>query len=145
MLCCVTAEAEDDDKRWLIQTSVYTKHFSPRPEHNNDQDLIGLEYTLNPDEDFRVGGATFLNSYGQRSTYAYMGWRFDHDTWPVYAKLTAGLLHGYRGEYQDNIPLNRYGVAPAILPSVGVQVGFYSGELVVFGGAGMMINTGVNF
>ncbi len=63
-----------------------------------------------------AGGATFRNSFSQRSNYAYLGKRFDSDSYPVYLKLTGGLLQGYRGEYRDKIPLNRFGVAPAIIP-----------------------------
>ena len=50
MLLNASAAMEQDDTQdkdkdfWYVQTSVYTKHFSPDPEHNNNQDLIGLEY-----------------------------------------------------------------------------------------------------
>lgn len=33
---------QKDDGFWYVQTSVYTRHFSPDPEHNNNQDLIGI-------------------------------------------------------------------------------------------------------
>ena len=38
------AWAADDGDFWYLQTSVYTRHFNPDPEHNNHQDLLGLEY-----------------------------------------------------------------------------------------------------
>lgn len=44
-----------------------------------------------------AGSATFRNSFSQRSNYAYLGKRFDSDSYPVYLKLTGGLLQGYRG------------------------------------------------
>lgn len=141
---CMPVEA-DGDAIWRFQTSLYTTHFSPKPDHNNDQDLLGLEYYPDADRAFLIGGATFRNSFEQRSTYVYLGRRFKHHTFPVYAKLTTGLLYGYRGEYEDNIPFNKSGVAPAILPSVGVQVDRYSSEMVLLGLAGVMVNVGISF
>ena len=137
------ATQQKDDGFWYLQTSVYTRHFSPDPEHNNNQDLIGIE--RHDASGWLVGGATFRNSFRQRSYYAYAGKRFDSDTYPVYLKLTGGLLEGYHGEYQDKIPLNRFGVAPVIIPSVGVYYGPVAAELVLLGFNAAMITTGLRF
>ncbi|MDT8895515.1 hypothetical protein RSO41_12695 [Halomonas sp. I1] len=131
----------------LVQTSLYTRHFDPDPEHNNHQKLISLE--LHTPDDWLAGGARFQNSFAQESIYLYVGrefplWRIAHDI-SLRAKLTAGLLHGYRGEYQDKIPLNHLGIAPAALPSIGIRWGRVEGDLILFGGAGMMITTGLRF
>lgn len=80
------------EEAWYLQTSVYTRHFHPDPEHNNHQNLIGLEYQA--DDGVVAGGATFRNSFRQRSQYAYVGKRFDSDVAPVYLKVTGGLLQG---------------------------------------------------
>lgn len=151
--------------RLLLQTSVWTKHYSPDSDHTNRQDLINLEWQA-PDsmrfdwqedgtavsrapwlKDVRwlAGAATFRNSFGHRSTYVYGGGRYDMHAagnTRVYAKVTAGLLHGYRGEYRDKIPLNRFGVAPAILPAVGVEYRRMNVEMIPFGTAGVMFNVG---
>ena len=154
-ICCLlllahasAATAQDDTQHkgqdfWYVQTSVYTKHFSPDSEHNNNQDLIGLEY--HDGSGWLAGGATFRNSFRQRSYYAYAGKRFDSENYPVYLKLTGGLLEGYHGEYQDKIPLNRFGVAPVIIPSVGVHYGPVAAELVLLGFNAAMITTGLRF
>ncbi len=140
VLVSALAQAVETD-HWYLQTSVYTTHFNPDPEHNNTQNLIGLEYR---DESNRLaGGATFLNSFNQRSHYAYAGKRFDSEQTPFYLKVTGGFIHGYRGEYQDKIPLNRYGVAPVIIPSAGLQVGKVGGEVVLLGNSALMVNLGV--
>ena len=134
---------QDDKGFWYLQTSVYTRHFSPDSKHNNNQDLIGIE--RNEDSGLVYGVATFRNSFSQRSFYTYAGKRFDSDTYPVYLKLTGGLLQGYRGEYKNKIPLNRFGVAPVIIPSVGAHYGPVAAELVLLGFNAAMITTGVRF
>lgn len=125
---------------WYVQTSVYTKHFKPNPEHNNHQELIGLE--RHTENSYLLGGATFLHSFDQRSYYGYVGKRFDFEGTPFYSKVTAGLLYGYKGEYRDKIPLNRFGIAPVIIPSIGMKYHRVGAELVLLGAAATMINIG---
>ena len=138
------APAANDDKGfWYAQTSLYTRHFSPDPDHNNHQDLIGLE--RHQASGWVIGGATFRNSFSQRSYYAYAGKRYDMADYPVYLKLTGGLIQGYRGEYRDKIPLNRFGVAPVIIPSIGAYYGPVAAEVVLLGFNAAMITTGVRF
>ncbi|MHB9798794.1 sn-glycerol-3-phosphate transporter [Pseudomonas sp. MT3] len=141
-LGCAAAQAGNGDF-WYLQSSVYTTHWSHDPEHNNHQDLIGLE--RNRADGIVFGGATFRNSFSQRSNYAYAGKRFDREGTPFYAKVTGGALQGYHGKYRDKIPLNRYGVAPAIIPSLGVRLGPVGTELVVLGNSAAMINVGAGF
>lgn len=126
---------------WYVQTSVYTRHWSPDSDHNNNQDLIGLE--RHRADSYLWGASTFRHSFGVRSTYVYGGKRYDFSGTPFHAKVTAGLLHGYRNEYRDKIPLNRFGIAPAIIPSLGVNYGRVGADFVVLGTAAAMINVGV--
>lgn len=132
-----------DQGFWYLQTSVFTKHFSPDPDHNNNQDLLGLE--RNEASGWVYGAATFRNSFSQRSYYAYAGKRYQSANYPLYLKLTGGLLEGYRGKYQNKIPLNRFGVAPVIIPSLGTYYGPVAAELVLLGANAAMITTGVRF
>ena len=135
--------AHSTEARWLLQTSVFTTHHNPKPEHNNDQKLVAVEYTR--EDDWLVGGASFLNSFSQRSSYVFTGRYFDFGPGPVFAKVTGGLMHGYRGEYRDKIPLNHLGVAPAIIPAVGVRGQYVSSELSFLGAAAVMITAGLQF
>jgi hypothetical protein len=151
--------------RLLLQTSVWTRHYDPEPDHTNNQDLINIEWQAPPDARFDwqhdgaavrrmpwlaevrwlAGGAAFRNSFGQRSAYVYGGGRYDlaqRGHTRVYAKVTAGLMHGYRGEYRDKIPFNRFGVAPAVLPALGVEYRRMNLEMIPFGAAGVMLNLG---
>ncbi|MDQ0123908.1 hypothetical protein J2W17_002855 [Pseudomonas lini] len=128
---------------WYAQTSVYTRHYSPTPEHNNRQRLLGLERNLASGTIF--GATTFRNSYRQRSYYAYAGKRYQGSDYPVYLKLSGGLLQGYKGEYRKKVPLNRLGAAPVIIPSVGVHFGAIGAEVVLLGTNAAMITTGLRF
>jgi hypothetical protein len=146
LMCTATshaAEGNNEKAFWLVQTSVYTRHFSPSPEHNNQQNLIGLE--RNEPSAWLYGAATFRNSFDQRSVYAYAGKRFESADQPFYAKLSAGLLYGYKGKYRDKIPLNRFGIAPALIPGVGVKLGQVSAEMVLLGSSAVMANVGLRF
>lgn len=132
---------EADGDYWYLQTSVITRHWTPDPDHNNHQDLIGLE--RNRADGWVWGGATFRNSFSQRSNYVYAGKRYDLDNSPIYFKVTAGALQGYHGKYRDKIPLNHYGVAPAVIPSIGAQFGRFGAEFVALGANAGMINVGM--
>lgn len=137
-----TARAQD---RWYFQTSVYTRHFRPDERHDNSQQLINLEYWRS--DRYLAGLALFDNSFGQPSQYVYLGrtWQV-FDAHPnVHLKLTAGLLHGYKDEFKNKIPFNRFGVAPAIVPSIGYSWGRLNTELVLFGAAGIMLTAGFFF
>lgn len=132
-----------DGSRWLLQTSVYTKHFHPDERHDNSQNLVDIEYWR---RDGWLGGiAWFQNSFSQPTQYAFVGyrWRFFESQPNVYVKLTAGLIHGYKGEFRDKIPFNRAGIAPAILPSIGWSNNRFASELVLFGTSGLMFTAGV--
>ncbi|MGK0162531.1 sn-glycerol-3-phosphate transporter [Pseudomonas mosselii] len=128
---------------WYLQTSAYTKHWQHNPDHNNHQELVGIERHMA--SGYLWGGATFLNSFDQRSYYAYYGRQWTNDKYPVYAKLSGGAIQGYKGEYDDKIPLNHLGVAPVIIPSFGTFYGPVSAELVILGNAAVMINVGYRF
>lgn len=136
-----TSFAETNDKSfWSFQTSVYTKHFNPKREHNNHQELIGIDY--NRPSGWFYGGATFRNSFRQRSVYAYAGKRFDLENTPFYARISGGLIYGYHGKYKNKIPLNGLGVAPAIIPAVGIQIKSVNAEILLLGFNAMMVNVG---
>jgi hypothetical protein len=128
--------------RWLVQTSVYTKHFHPSPQHVNHQRMVNVEYQRA--DDWLGGVAVFNNSFGQPSQYLYLGrqWR-PFSAQAVHLKLTGGLLHGYKGEFRDKIPFNQSGVAPVLLPSIGYSTRRFTSELILFGTNGMLFTLGV--
>ncbi|MEO5766496.1 MAG: sn-glycerol-3-phosphate transporter [Casimicrobiaceae bacterium] len=129
--------------RFFFVTSAKTWHFSYDPAHVDKQDLVLIEWNVT--ETWLVGASSFKNSFGQPSQFVYGGyrWRPFDAAQPLYFKLAVGLVHGYSGQYQNKIPFNNSGVAPAIVPSVGYCINRFCSELVLFGGAGAMINVGV--
>ena len=129
--------------RFYLATSLYTRHFNYDPAHDNHQDMILGEWNIT--EQWIVGAAMFDNSFGQPSQYVYGGYRFRpfESLQPLYIKLSAGLVHGYTGQYQSKIPFNNSGVAPVILPSVGYCFNRFCSEVVLFGAAGALVTFGV--
>lgn len=106
--------------QWYVFTSLYTHHFHYDPDHVDKQKMLGLE--LQMENHWVFGLASFDNSFGQRSEYLYGGYKwalFQSDYW--YFKLTGGLLYGYKEPYEDKIPLNNLGIAPAAVPTLGFQ------------------------
>jgi hypothetical protein len=129
---------------WNIQTSLYTKHWDSDPEHTNHQKLIGPELVF--ENDYLVGLAIFRNSFDQPSQFLYIGktWRLFRSEY-FYFKLVGGLLHGYKEPFEDKIPLNGLGVAPAILPSFGIRYKRVMVEAQIAGTAAITITGGLRF
>ena len=138
-----TPQPEGYKNRWLIQASVYTDHFDTDQQHAK-QNLFGVEWWAA--DGWLLGAAAFRNSFDQASQYVYMGklWR-PLDKFPLmHLKLTWGILHGYKGEYKDKIPLNSdSGYAPVLVPSIGLSGKRFTTDLVFFGTAGALITIGV--
>lgn len=134
--------------RWYFQFAYYTIHFHPDDDHQQSY-LFDAEYHF---KETWLGGqwiagiALFQNSFGQFSQYFFGGlqWRPIADHQPFYVKLTAGPLHGYSGEYQNKVPFNSSGVAPAIIPSVGYCVQRYCGEFVLLGTNAALLTIGMS-
>lgn len=144
-------EATDTDEnsgwkveQWYFFTSVYTKHWSDDPDHVNNQKMIAGEAHMK--NNWLFGLAFFDNSFGQPTQYLYAGYKWDlFGSRLFYFKLTGGLLHGYKEPYEDKIPLNGLGVAPAILPTLGFQYKHFVTELNIAGTAAITITAGLAF
>ena len=121
LLACAGAGAETASEApsrlsgWTFGYSPYTLHYSDAKKENDwepdDQKhsyvwLLQAEKAL--DERHIAGLAIFSNSFGQFTQYAYYGWQFrPFDSMPkFYAKITGGIIHGYKEPYEKKIPLN---------------------------------------
>jgi len=129
---------------WRLQTSLYTKHWDPDPDHVNNSKAIIIE--LESTTKWIYGFSYFDNSFGQPSQYLFAGY-----SWPLfkseyaYFKITGGLLHGYKEPYEDKIPMNQLGIAPAIVPTFGVKYKRVFTELQILGTAAITWTAGFNF
>lgn len=110
---------EKSGDRWSLIASPYILHFHPSDNHKHVW-LIGAERERS--DGAITGAAFFSNSFGQESGY-FFPWgqiyRGVLDQPKMYVKWTAGILYGYRGEYQHKVPLNYGGFSPAIVPALG--------------------------
>ena len=105
---------------WKTQTSVYTRHFDPKPDHNNDRNMQAVATLLA--DDWLIGAAVLDNAFNQPSqwVHARRSWGLPGSVgW--YVKVTGGLLHRYQEPYENKIPFKGLGIAPAIIPALGFR------------------------
>lgn len=138
-----------DGDRIFFQYSVYNRHWTKNPEHVNRNHLLNFTIESNYDRVWGAdktlfGFAQFKNSFGQPSQYLYWGQRWDFNDY-LYVKMSAGLLHGYKGKYRDKIPFNKLGIAPAILPTLGARYKDVSVEAIILGNSALMVGVGYTF
>ena len=137
------AENQDHFDHYYLQAGTYT-HYSSSEDHAGPDIFVAAEAV--GDNDDIYGLALFDNSFGQFSQYLYTGksWNYHGALEGFHTKVTAGLIHGYRGEFQDKIPLNNYGFAPAIIPGVGYSNGHYGADVIMLGLSGLLFTVGMN-
>jgi hypothetical protein len=141
---CVNAQ--DNGIRESIFVSPMTTHYTYNPAHKHVW-LIGFEQQLE-DKSLR-GSAFFSNSFGQESLYVFLwGGRYDEifGVNGLYAKWTAGAIYGYKAPFENKVPFNHKGLAPAIVPSIGYQInGAWSVDALFLGKAALMLGASYRF
>ncbi len=144
----VTAQAQEE--HWYnfdhlyFQAGTYV-HFSSSEDHDGPNILVSLEAVRS--DDWLYGLSLFDNSFGQFSQYLYGGknWDFSGNWENFHAKLTVGLIHGYKGEWEDKIPYNDLGIAPGIVPSIGYKKGRFGVDMILLGNSAMLFTLGMDF
>lgn len=147
LACAPGVVLAEEEKPWYDYDHLYVQggsyiHWSHSEDHAGSNIFTAIEAVR---EDGWLGGlALFDNSFGQFSQYLYGGTSWDfHDNFEgFHAKLTFGLIHGYKDEFEDKIPLNKYGVAPAIIPGVGYKKDRWGADMFLLGGAGLLFTIG---
>lgn len=129
----------------MIQVAPGVVHFHPSPDHARYSWLVGIEW-IN-DQKWVAGVSAFNNSFGQKSQYIYGGrmWPLEFIHPNVYAKLTGGLLLGYKEPYENKIPFNHNGVAPGLVPSIGYRQDRFNVQLNLLGNSALMLTVGYEF
>lgn len=103
---------------WRVAVSPFTQHLHNKPEYEYVW-AVGVERQR--DDAWMYGVSYINNSFGQPTGYVYAGRQYP-DVFEVrrlYLQWTAGVLYGYKGEYQHRVPLNYGGFAPAVIGSIG--------------------------
>ncbi len=144
--CAARAQWLADGDQLRITYGPFAYHFSNSPEHVPHNHLLGFElvttrWTFWKADRSIAGFAAFDNSFGQFSQYVWFGQEWDWRRFAggdVFVNVTAGLLHGYKDEYQDKIPFNSAGIAPVIIPSLGIRWGRFSLQATVLGTNGFL-------
>jgi hypothetical protein len=139
------APAPAKDKQWDLTLAPYAHHWRFSPDHRPvflgamDRHVNGNRF---------CGIALFRNSFGQPASYVYVGKQWNNllGNPQLFAKVSAGLIYGYKGKYQDKIPFNDYGIAPAIIPSLGYTfTPSDSAQVMLLGTAGLLFSYGRSF
>lgn len=110
-----------DQGHWRVAVSPYTMHFRPSEEH---QPVRAVALERQRHDGWLAGISHFSNSFGQPSALVYLGRRLDllRGSDALFAQLSGGLMYGYRGRFEDKVPLNNNGFSPGGLVSLGWQV-----------------------
>lgn len=128
-----------DGAHWRVAVSPFTQHFRPSEEH---QSVVAVALERQRRDGWLFGGSHFSNSFGQPSAYLYLGRRVDLPFGPpgLFGQVSGGLLYGYRGRYEDKVPLNRNGFSPGGLVTLGWQFNRRDAAAVhLLGDAGLML------
>jgi hypothetical protein len=136
------AHAEQSGSVLMGQFGPYVVHFHYDPEHTDFPWMVGLEWESR--DRWIVGGSVFRNSFDQPSQYYYVGrrWFLDRIDDNLYFKITGGALLGYDEPYEDKIPFNHDGIAPAIIPALGYQFRRANAQVIFLGLNGLMFTFG---
>ncbi|RKP49747.1 sn-glycerol-3-phosphate transporter [Pararobbsia silviterrae] len=137
------AEALRSDAEWVVATNLYNVHYHYDSAHLRYSPLIGVERRR--DDGWLYGGTLFRNSFGQFCQLVYGGYLWNLGDTGIYGKLIGGVMHGYRGEYRNKVPLNYGGFSPGVLPSLGYRYGPVRIETQFFWTNGLMITGGWAF
>ena len=105
---------------WRLAVAPFSHHFRYSAEHRYVW-ALGGEWQRT--DDWLAGASYFNNSFGQPSAYLYVGkrWTSLFGEPQLFAQASGGMLYGYRGKYEDKVPLNHKGFSPGALVSLGWQ------------------------
>lgn len=105
---------------WRATASPFTQHVHNKPEF---QYVWGVGVERQRDDHWLYGLAYISNSFGQDCGYLYLGQQYPDllEEPKFYFQWSAGVLYGYKGQYQHRVPLNQNGFAPGLVLSLGWQ------------------------
>ncbi len=95
-------------------------------------------------DNWQYGLALFNNSFGQFSQYLFGGyrWKLKGSMQNFHIIATAGILHGYKDEFEDKVPFNYNGWSPGVSVGFGYKKGKLGADITTIGTAGLMFTIG---
>jgi hypothetical protein len=130
---------KEPGRHWRVAVSPFTHHWNFSEEH---REVYAIALEQQRADGWLAGASRFRNSFGQPSAYLYVGWR-SGPLWevePLFLQWSAGLLYGYRGRFEDKVPLNMNGFSPGALVGLGWHAGPRSSVMVhALAAAGLML------
>ena len=120
-------------------------HFTDREDHDGLPVLLAVS-RLKP-KGYFYGLALFNNSFGQFSQFLYIGRVFQWQWLPedLRFKLALGVVHGYRDEFEDELPFTYKGYSPGLIPSIIFMRNRIGFELSLLSNAGLAVTVGYKF
>lgn len=132
--------------QWTVMASPFTFHYSDINRDESEEKhsyvwLVGAEKMVT--DKYFAGAAFFSNSFGQPTQYVYVGAKFRpwNEQPKFFAKISAGVIHGYKPPYDKKIPINTSsGWGLGVIPSIGWDFNDqFAAQLNVLGAAGLML------
>jgi hypothetical protein len=138
-------EPAPDTAHWYIQGGAYV-HYDNRDDYEGPPLVGSIEY--HKGNHWFGGFSAFNNSFGQFTQYLYLGKQFH--PWNSHPhlrlKVSAGIVHGYRDEHYDTLPI-RWGGSWGLgaVPSIGYQKGRVGYDAAILGVGGLLFLVGYSF
>lgn len=138
-------EATDEFRFSYAPSAIHRSGLDGHVKYNNlfSAELLTERWRIFGADRTTIGAAIFNNSFGQPCQYVFAGPEWDlkplQSGW-LFANVTAGALHGYTGVHQDKIPFNRYGTAPAAIPSIGWRYKQAAVVMSLLGNSGVLVS-----
>ena len=150
IVCLPTVLAQETGDDTPITHTLYVQggayiHFDDDDDYAGNRLFVSAE--LIRSDQWLYGLGLFNNSFDQFSQYLYGGYQFEFDDSfkNFHAKVTAGIIHGYKDEFQDKLSYNSSGYAPAIIPSLGWKKDKLGVDVILLGSAGLLFTVGYDF
>jgi len=135
----------DENDKLHVQFGAYSHYGDSDDDYEGPPIMVNFE--VNKESNWLYGLSLFNNSFGQFSQYLYFGkkWELPKIHKYFHAKLTGGLLHGYKDEFEDKVPYNNNGFSPGIVPTIGFKKDRLALDLLFLGDAAIMLAVGYDF
>jgi hypothetical protein len=132
---------------WRFAVTPGMVHFNRSPPEPYKH-VWGLALERQRDDLWLYGGSYFSNSFGQDSGYAYLGRQYPDlfEEPQLFFQWSVGVLYGYKGAYENRVPLNYRAFSPGAVLSLGWRFDQQlAAQINLVGTAGLMLQLAYDF